>query len=79
MPWASPGDQPFTRAYIRHLFLAEEMLGPILVSLHNLRYFQRFMADLRATIRSDDWAGFAARWPVSQPGFASGAVSGTPV
>lgn len=66
-PWASDGDQPFSRAYIRHLFFAEEMLGPILVSLHNLRYFQRFMADLRATIRSDDWTGFEARWPVAQP------------
>ncbi len=67
LPWASAGDQPFSRAYIRHLFFAEEMLGPILVSLHNLRYFQRFMADLRATIRSDDWTGFEARWPVAQP------------
>jgi queuine tRNA-ribosyltransferase len=67
LPWASVDDQPFSRAYIRHLFFAEEMLGPILVSLHNLRYFQRFMADLRATIRSDDWTGFEVRWPVAQP------------
>jgi queuine tRNA-ribosyltransferase len=70
LPWASPGDQPFSRAYIRHLFFAEEMLGPILVSLHNLRYFQRFMADLRATVRSDDWNGFADRWPVARPGLS---------
>ncbi|MBN1488411.1 MAG: tRNA guanosine(34) transglycosylase Tgt, partial [Phycisphaerae bacterium] len=28
----------FSQAYIRHLFLAGEMLGPILVSLHNLRF-----------------------------------------
>ena len=39
--------------YIRHLFLAGEMLGPILVSLHNLRHFQRFMADLRGAIRAE--------------------------
>ncbi len=70
MPWASPGDQPFSRAYIRHLFFAEEMLGPILVSLHNLRYFQRFMSDLRATIRSDDWSVLADRWPVARPGLS---------
>ncbi|MDX2115070.1 MAG: tRNA guanosine(34) transglycosylase Tgt, partial [Planctomycetota bacterium] len=31
----------FTRGSIRHLFLAEEMLGPMLVRLHNLRPFQR--------------------------------------
>jgi len=67
-------DSPFTRAYIRHLFLAGEMLGPILVSLHNLRYFQRFMSDLRATILTDDWGGFAQRWPVAASGLPSGVV-----
>ena len=71
-PWASPGDSPFSRAYIRHLFFAEEMLGPILVSLHNLRYFQRLMADLRATVRTDGWTGFLERWPVAAPGGMTG-------
>jgi tRNA-guanine family transglycosylase len=59
------GEAGFSRAYIRHLFFAEEMLGPILVSVHNLRHFQRFMADLRRTIVSDGWDGFLARWPVA--------------
>ena len=68
LPWASPGDQPFSRAYIRHLFFAEEMLGPILVSLHNLRYFQRFMSDVRATVLTDDWPGLVGRWPAAGPG-----------
>jgi len=54
----------FTRGYIRHLFMAQEMLGPILVTLHNLRHFQRFMADLRATIPTDQWTAFESRWPV---------------
>lgn len=62
------GDPPFTRAYFRHLFMAGEMLGPMLVSLHNLRHFQRFMADLRATIATDDWAAFARRWPIAADG-----------
>ena len=57
-----------SRAYIRHLFLAGEMLGPILVSLHNLRHFQRFMLDIRRTIGMDDWAGLVGRWPVALPG-----------
>jgi len=61
-------DSWFSRAYIRHLFFAGEMLGPILVSLHNLRYFQRFMRDLRSTVVSDDWVGFVGRWPVAAPG-----------
>ncbi len=54
----------FTRAYLRHLFMAEEMLGPILVSLHNVRYFQRLMLDVRRTIADDDWPGLWARWAV---------------
>lgn len=58
----------FSRAYIRHLFMAGEMLGPILVSLHNLRHFQRFMADVRETIGSGDWPGLVQRWPVAAPG-----------
>lgn len=66
----SIGDTTFTRAYIRHLFLAGEMLGPILVTLHNLRHFQRFMADVRATIVTDDWEGLVRRWPVAVAGWA---------
>jgi queuine tRNA-ribosyltransferase len=65
---AGAGDWGFTRAYIRHLFLAKEMLGPILVSLHNLRYFQRFMLDIRRTVRDDDWSGFVRRWPAATEG-----------
>ena len=57
----------FSRAYLRHLFMAAEMLGPILVSLHNLRYFQRLMSDIRRTVRDDDWQGFVRRWPQAAP------------
>ncbi len=63
--WETPGRAPFTRGYIRHLFMVEEMLGPILVTLHNLRHFQRFMADVRSVVGSDDWTGLVARWPVA--------------
>lgn len=65
--------QPTSRAYIRHLFMSQEMLGPILVSLHNLRFYQRLMIDLRATIASDDWAGFADRWPCAASGIPQAA------
>ncbi len=40
-----------SRAYLRHLFQADEMLGPILLSIHNLTYYQRLMARCRAAIR----------------------------
>jgi queuine tRNA-ribosyltransferase len=36
-----------SRSYIRHLFLAGEMLGPILASIHNLTFYQRLVARLR--------------------------------
>jgi queuine tRNA-ribosyltransferase len=58
----------FSRGYIRHLFMAEEMLGPILVTLHNLRHFQRFMTDLRRTVLTGGWAGLVERWPVAAAG-----------
>ncbi len=40
----------FARGYLRHLFSVGEMLGPTLVSLHNVRYFQRWMLDIRQAI-----------------------------
>ena len=42
--------QQFSRSYIRHLFLAGEMLGPILASLHNLAYLHRLMRRIREAI-----------------------------
>jgi queuine tRNA-ribosyltransferase len=54
----------FTRAYLRHLFLSREMLGPILASLHNLRHFQRLLLDIRRAIREDCWSLLDRAWPV---------------
>ncbi len=42
-----------SRAYLRHLFLAREMLGPILLSAHNLTYYQRLLAGARQAIVED--------------------------
>ena len=39
-----------SRGYLRHLFMAREMLGPILVSLHNLTYYQRLLEEVRQSI-----------------------------
>jgi queuine tRNA-ribosyltransferase len=39
-----------SRAYIRHLFQADEMLGPILLSIHNLTFYQRLLARAREAI-----------------------------
>jgi len=39
-----------SRSYLRHLFLAGEMLGPILASIHNLTFYQRLVARLREAV-----------------------------
>jgi queuine tRNA-ribosyltransferase len=54
----------FSRGYIRHLFMADEMLGPTLLSIHNLRHFQRLLLDIRAVIGDDRWSDLESRWPV---------------
>jgi queuine tRNA-ribosyltransferase len=41
----------YSRAYLRHLFLAKEMLGVRLNTLHNLHYILQFMRDMREAIR----------------------------
>ncbi|MFM9196460.1 MAG: tRNA guanosine(34) transglycosylase Tgt [Planctomycetia bacterium] len=41
-----------SRSYLRHLFLAGEMLGPILASIHNLTFYQRLVARLREGVVS---------------------------
>ncbi|VXB83466.1 queuine tRNA-ribosyltransferase (tRNA-guanine transglycosylase) (Guanine insertion enzyme) [Luteimonas sp. 9C] len=48
----------FTRAYLRHLDRCGEMLGPMLGTLHNLWYYQRLMADMRAAIAAGTFAAF---------------------
>jgi queuine tRNA-ribosyltransferase len=49
----------FTRGAIRHFFNCEEMLGPILLSIHNLRFYQRLMADIRRHIERGDFGIWA--------------------
>ncbi len=51
----------FTRGAIRHHFNSGEMLGPILLSIHNLRFYQRLMAEIREHIERGDFAAWAAR------------------
>ena len=48
------------RGYLRHLFIAKEMLGPTLLSLHNLTYYQRLMSGVREAIESDTLDSFMA-------------------
>jgi len=52
----------FSRAYLRHLFMAEELLVYRLLSLHNLYFFLGLMAAMRAAIAERAFAPFRARF-----------------
>lgn len=51
----------FTRAYLAHLFRSKEMLGPRLLSYHNVYLLDRLMQQARAAIAADGWQDFRAR------------------
>ena len=48
----------FSRSYLRHLAMAGEMLSPILLSIHNLSFYQRLMSDAREAISEDRFEQF---------------------
>jgi queuine tRNA-ribosyltransferase len=55
-----PACTGYSRAYLHHLTKAEEILGAMLLTTHNLTYYADLMADLRAAIRDGRLADFAA-------------------
>lgn len=62
----------YSRAYLRHLFVCGEMLGPILVSIHNLTFYYRLLADARRAIVEKRFDHFAdeklSRWRAVEAG-----------
>jgi queuine tRNA-ribosyltransferase len=50
----------YSRAYLRHLFMAGEMLGPILGSHHNVHFFLDIMGQIRNAIAFGNLAGFSS-------------------
>lgn len=61
-----PACQYYSRAYIRHLFKAKEMLAMRLCVLHNLWFYNNLMAEIRRHIEAGDFkaykAGKLAQW-----------------
>ncbi|MFC4270647.1 tRNA guanosine(34) transglycosylase Tgt [Sneathiella chungangensis] len=56
---ACPACRNYSRGYLHHLFKAKEMLGSILLTWHNLHYYQEIMAGMRAAIEAGKMADFA--------------------
>ncbi|HIE1462290.1 TPA: tRNA-guanine transglycosylase, partial [Stenotrophomonas maltophilia] len=62
----------YTRSYLRHLDRCNEMLAPMLGTLHNLFYYEKLMADIRAAIEAGTFLAFresfyAARGAAAPP------------
>ncbi len=51
----------FTRAYLRHLYLAKETLVLRLLTLHNLHFYAELMKDIRQSIESGDFPNYLSR------------------
>jgi queuine tRNA-ribosyltransferase len=62
----------FSRAYLHHLFAANEILSAILASLHNVHFYQRLVRDARAAVLEDRFDDFRAAF---LHGYAEGAGS----
>jgi len=58
--------QNFSRAYLHHLEKCGEILGAQLNTLHNLRYYQTLMADIRQAITDGDLDEFTVRFYAQQ-------------
>jgi queuine tRNA-ribosyltransferase len=52
----------FTRAYLHHLFQADEILGDTLATVHNLHFYQALMEKIRAAIAEDRFPEFKAEF-----------------
>jgi queuine tRNA-ribosyltransferase len=56
----------YSRAYLRHLFMARELLAYRLNTIHNLHYYSRLMAEVRSAIREDRLMDYRDRFYVSR-------------
>lgn len=55
-----PACTKHSRAYLHHLFRAREMLGPMLLTWHNLNYYQALMQGIRSSIKLGQLSGYAS-------------------
>ena len=61
-----PACSGYSRAYLHHLFRAEEVLGLMLLTWHNLQYYQDLMRELRAAIADGNLAAYAENFTARQ-------------
>ncbi|MDG4601901.1 MAG: tRNA guanosine(34) transglycosylase Tgt [Defluviicoccus sp.] len=61
-----PASRDYTRAYLHHLVRSGEILGAILLTWHNIAYYQALMAGMRTAIAEGRFAAFAAAFAADQ-------------
>ena len=61
-----PACSHYSRAYLHHLFKAEEVLSLMLLSWHNIQYYQDLMAGMRAAISAGRFAAYEADFHAQQ-------------
>lgn len=57
-----PACRNYSRAYLHHVFRAQEMISGMLLTWHNLHYYQQIMAGMRAAIADGTFADWEARF-----------------
>ncbi len=60
--WDNPVCAQFSRAYLRHLVMAGEILGAVLLSVHNVHFYLHLMEEARAHIEQGDFATWSRAW-----------------
>ncbi len=63
-----PACKDYSRAYLHHLVMAKEILGAMLLTWHNLTYYQDLMAAMRRAIAKGALAAFAASFEEAEGG-----------
>jgi len=57
-----PACSNYSRAYLHHVFRSQEIISSMLLTWHNLHYFQEIMQQMRRAIAADDFAGFESQF-----------------
>ena len=63
---ACPASRDYSRAYLHHLARSREILGAMLLTWHNLYYYQDLMARMRRAIGEGRFQAFAAEFAAEQ-------------
>ncbi|MDD3642777.1 MAG: tRNA guanosine(34) transglycosylase Tgt, partial [Candidatus Krumholzibacteria bacterium] len=68
----------FSRAYLRHLFMAGEMLGPRLATVHNIRFYLHLMEAMRQSIKEGRFEQWRREFHDRRGGASAGRDNGDP-